>query len=241
MVKIFDATKEYEVASKSNSTLKVPPKQWVGINGNRNHGILPIVNCFNAKRDANDCTSYHFASSNEGEGTSTIVIKIAQWIVEAKSNLNILFIDGNFSNPALHQAFDIPQSPGLIEGLQNKTRLSKVIQRVGGSSAYIITSGDTSRSDHLLFEMTKIPDFINDLRKTFGTIIIDSSPLLSSPIALRWAILSDISFMVVQAGQTHWEAAQKAKDLLNMNKCNIGGVILNQARHYIPEWLYKRL
>jgi Mrp family chromosome partitioning ATPase len=47
--------------------------------------------------------------------------------------------------------------------------------------------------------------------------------------------------LVVRAGVTRWEVALTAKKQLQKVNPRLLGVVLNQRRFYIPEWIYQRI
>jgi Mrp family chromosome partitioning ATPase len=47
--------------------------------------------------------------------------------------------------------------------------------------------------------------------------------------------------LVIKAEATRWEVGQSAKARLENAGANILGVVLNDRRHHIPGWIYKRL
>ena len=46
---------------------------------------------------------------------------------------------------------------------------------------------------------------------------------------------------VVASGKTRRQAAIRAKTELEAAGTKILGIILNQRKHYIPKWIYRRL
>jgi capsular exopolysaccharide synthesis family protein len=240
MGKIHKAMEKYEVISKADTGVEILANRWNRLNGNKESSLMPILNCFNERSIPTTCNAYHFTSTSEGEGTSTVVVNIAQ-LLSRGSNASVLFIDGNLKNPSFQDAFNLPRSPGLTEVLNHRAPLNQGVRKIGGSLVCVLPTGDTNCGKHTTFEMTAVSELMRILRSKFTYIIIDSPPLLTSSIALMWANLADLSFMVIQANRTNWEVAQKAKNLLTRNNRKIGGVILNQVSHPIPNWLYKRL
>lgn len=241
MGKYSDAIQKYEVISKADAEFEILTKRWNRFNGNRENSLMPILNCISDQCIPNGCKTYHFASTSEGEGTSMVVVNIAQLLSRGNTNSNVLFIDGNLNNPVFQNAFNLPNSPGLTEVLNRRAPLNEVVRKIDDSLVCVLPSGEANFGKHSVFEMSAVSNLMRILKNKFSYIIIDSPPLLSSSIALMWAKIADLSFMVIQANRTNWEVALKAKNLLTKNNCEIGGVILNQVRHTIPRWLYKHL
>ena len=183
---------------------------------------------------------YHFASTNTGEGTSTILISLARYLVDINSQKDILLVDANFKRPVFHSAFNVPLTPGLCEVMKNEVSISEALHKFDSSSVHIMPCGNTTGSSFSLDSDT-LKQYIVEFKKKFQFILLDSPPLLASPISAILASIADVSFLVVQGKRTQWEVAHEAKKILEKQNVRIGGVILNRIRYNIPNWLYNRL
>ncbi|BBO68084.1 hypothetical protein DSCA_20140 [Desulfosarcina alkanivorans] len=184
---------------------------------------------------------FHFTSSRKGEGTSTITANLISHIMEKKHLGNVLFIDANLENPVYHTAFGINLKPGLCELLKNEVKHEDVITRVGKSNVHIIPAGFASSIESSNLVQNNLITYINQIRKLYDHILIESSPIFTSSDALAVAVASDTTALVVQAGRTEFEIVEKALQIFRENECNIEGLVLNRVRHVIPKWLYNRI
>jgi len=241
MAKTFEAIQKSKKISTENSGTGSYLRHWNSLNLRGKKNLADILSKICIEQDSNGSRAFHFASTINGEGTSTILINLAHFLIGDSSLNNILFIDGNFENPVFHMAFDLPPSPGLSEILKKEAEFSQAAHRLETSSVYIMTCGNTLIGNHISLESSAILDLVKALRQKFKIIIFDSPPLLSSPISLMWANAADVSFMIIEASRNQWEVARKAQVLLEKNECKIGGVVLNRVQYSIPKWLYKRL
>jgi Mrp family chromosome partitioning ATPase len=241
MAKTYEAIQKSQAISTENSGTGSYLRHWNYLNLRGKKNLADILTKVCIEQDSNGSSAFHFSSALNGEGTSTILINLAHFLIGDSSRNNILFIDGNFENPVFHLAFDLPPCPGLSEILKKEAKLSQAVHRLARSSVYIMTCGDTLFGDHLSLESTAILGLVKALRQKFEIIIFDSPPLLSSSISIEWANAADVSFMIIEANRNQWEVARKAQVLLENNNCKIGGVVLNRVQYSIPSWLYKRL
>jgi Mrp family chromosome partitioning ATPase len=186
-----------------------------------------------------DVSVLHFASSLEGEGTSTIVYNLARFLMGKNSDTKFLLIDANLRHPVLHQSFNLPIGPGLSEVLIKKAQYSEAIHRIGSSNIYVMPVGALPESSKI--EQNIFFEFMSILRTQYQKILLDSPPLLASPDSITLAKISDITFLVIQSHMIKWQVAERAKLRLQRNDCVIGGVILNRVQRPIPQWIYKRL
>lgn len=241
MAKTYEAIQKSQEISTENSVTSSYLRHWnfLSLRGKKN--LADILSKICIEQDSNGSNVFHFASSLNGEGTSTILINLAHFLMDDSSRSNILFIDGNFENPVFHLAFDLSPFPGLSAILKKEANLSQAVHRLESSSVYIMTCGNTLLGNHISLESSAILDLVKALRQNFEIIIFDSPPLLCSSISIEWANAADVSFMIIEANRNQWEVARKAQNLLENNNCKIGGVVLNRVQYSIPGWLYKRL
>ncbi|MBC7906321.1 MAG: hypothetical protein H7Y60_06175 [Rhodospirillaceae bacterium] len=72
-------------------------------------------------------------------------------------------------------------------------------------------------------------------------IILDTPPVLSSPLAQALAPTVDGVILVVEAERTRTEVARAAQQALTMAGATILGVVLNKRRYHVPKRVYERL
>ena len=181
---------------------------------------------------------FHFTSSHEKEGVSSVVAGLAQIMARKELTNRILVIDANVHSPVLHTLFNTPQQPGLKDLLNDIS--SSVIHPIQAGILDIMPCGAGDIDLSITARQEKLITLMTSLRSEYDCIIIDSPPLLTSSEALSFALVSDVTMLVIQAKRTLWEVARKSKMYLEQNGCLVGGVILNRVEHVIPEWIYKR-
>lgn len=241
MAKTFEAMEKFDLHSTEQRGANAHFSQWNFRNLRSKSCLAEIISKMGIESNSGESHTFHFASASDGEGTTTILVNLALFMINNKSPKKILFIDGNLENPIFHIAFNLPPSPGLSETYRKKAILSDALHKIDNSTVYVMPSGNSAISANVGLESHAIVEFVKAIQQKFQVIIFDSPALLSSPLSLIWANAADISFMVIQANRTQWEIAQKAQKLLEKNNCKIGGVVLNQVKYSIPQWLYKRL
>jgi capsular exopolysaccharide synthesis family protein len=184
---------------------------------------------------------FNFVSSREGEGVSTIVNNLVNYMLRRKYANNILLIDANLHNSVLHARFNHTQEKSLEEISYKTYSCSEAIREIKPDNFNLLPSGGPRHNLLPDVEQNIFHKFISDIQSDYDFIFIDSPPLLISTGALSIAVSSSVTFLVTDAHRTRAEVAKKAKQILQENGCTIGGVILNRVKHPIPEWLYKRL
>ena len=184
---------------------------------------------------------FNFVSSQEGEGVSTIVINLVNYMLHREDRSKILLIDANLHHPVLHVGFNHTQKMGLAEVLCETCSCSEAISEIKPNNFYLMPSGNPRRNSLTDAGQNIFHKVISEIKSEYDCIFVDSSPLLTSADALSVAVSSDVTFLITDTHQTHAEVAKKAKQFLQENNCAIGGVILNWVKHPIPGWLYRNI
>lgn len=176
-------------------------------------------------------------SSNRGEGKTVTATGMA-YSLASHANAMVLLVDGNFTNPVVHEHFGVPRLPGLSEYLTTEIGLEEVVCGTDDPRIMILPNG----SSHLtLFDITRTQAFVKRLaalKGKFDYVIWDGSAVFSSSDASIVASLFDGVLLVVECEHTRWEVVQDAKERLLKAGGKILGVALNRRRYYIPKAIY---
>ena len=92
-----------------------------------------------------------------------------------------------------------------------------------------------------LFESIYFDNFLKRMRDTFDYVIIDSPPVNAYAESLVIAKKVDGIILVLESGKSRKQVAIRAKQQIDESGALLIGVILNRRKHYIPEWIYRRL
>ena len=180
-----------------------------------------------------------FTSVTDGEESATVVSKFG--LVLAASGEQVLLVDAHVREPILHHIFKIDQAPGTTELLSGRRSLTEVMHRFSLNGLNIIPGGTPITDSFSLQDLGEI-DSALDVMKAFADWVIFSCPPVNTyndAAALAGMVHGVV--LVIKAETTRWEVAQSAKARLENAGANILGVVLNDRRHHIPGWIYKRL
>ena len=249
MSKTFEALMKAEAEKQQQDNgLKSPdrglyPKQYPP---KKLNGISTVVEeYYRMKLRIEAATGYKtikalvFSSSQQSEGTSTVVMSFAKVI--ASTGESVLLIDANLRSPSLHQAFNLEQNRGLSDLLQGKSSLIDVIKKTRIPNLSVITCGATSSNPFSLFDSEAITAIIASIKEQAGWVLFDAPPLNSYNDAISLAMKTDGVVLVVEAEKTRWEVAQKVRRQLDEGGIRILGAVLNKRQMRIPGWAYKML
>jgi len=179
-------------------------------------------------------------SSVPTEGKTFITSNLAQAIVR-QPDRRALIIDGDLRRPRLHMPFDAPLAPGLSDYLKGEAEETAVIQQGqdGNGNLCLIPGGGEVSNPSELLSNGRLKKLLDRLTPVFDWIFVDSPPCVPVADASILADLCDGVLLVVRAGSTPFEVAQRARQELQTK--NVIGVVLNsvdQASMYGSHYYY---
>jgi non-specific protein-tyrosine kinase len=175
-----------------------------------------------------------------GSGVSTTSVGLATALTK-DSRLRVLLMDANFRTPGLHKVFKTECTPGLYDLINMENGNSVRFKKVGPGELYLLSSGVNCAAENGYFECRRFDRIVQSARKSFHYVIMDSAPVSRFPDAQAICARVDGVILVIEAGITRLQVAQRAKKELEDAGGRIFGVVLTKRKRYIPEWIYKRL
>ena len=174
------------------------------------------------------------------EGKSFIASNLAVGFAKFR-NQRVLLIDGDMRRGRLHTVLGAPQEPGLTDYLANRASLSEVMQRMAHpdsgalksmASLTFIASGHDAENAADLSGNGRFQRLIQAAYDHFDWIIVDSSPVTLVADGVNLGRVCDGVVMVVRAGITKYEVAQRAQQELKAAK--LVGVVINAVEN-VPD------
>jgi Mrp family chromosome partitioning ATPase len=185
------------------------------------------------------------SSALEGEGKTTIAIRLAGVLAgdRALSALGfgageILLLECNQGTPQVAQAFDVAETPGLVQYLAGACQLDEAIKRTHIPSLSVLPSGGLAPG-FPTYIRTRMQDLLDVARERFALTIIDLPAVLNSTDTRVLAGLSDQLLLVVRAASTPSRFVTRTLDELGAT--SVLGIVLNDYRRDLPEWLDRRI
>ena len=162
-------------------------------------------------------------SSGPGEGKSSTACNLA--MAFAQGGKNVLIIDCDLRKPTVHKKFKVFNKVGLSNCLLNGMDPHKVVIKYR-DNLHVLTSGTIPPNPAEMVASDKMKKFLENVKKEYDYIIIDSPPLLPVTDAQILSTEADGTVLVVAAGESHKDACIKAKDLLQKVDATILGVVM---------------
>ena len=192
-------------------------------------------------KQKNDSMVFNLAGCRGGEGVSTVIMNLANYLVTYAGDAKALLVDANFGNPVLHHALDKSLGRGLSDVLQGASSWSETVSSTGYDNLHFLSAGESCPQMEGNLEAGKLGSMMTEIRGMYDYVLIDSPALLASSDAVTLSVVSDATFLVIQSLSTPKEVAERARALLEDNECLIGGALLNRVKQVIPGWMYRLL
>ena len=171
-------------------------------------------------------------SSIPSEGKTFVTNNLAQAIVR-QPDRRALIIDADLRCSRLHVPLGAPSSPGLTDYLRGEVDEMAIIQHGLEGNLCFIPGGNQVTNPSELLTNGRLRVLLDRVAPVFDWVILDSAPLLPVADSSFLADLVDGVLLVVRAGQTPSDTAQRACQELQGR--NVVGVVLNAVG---PEHAY---
>lgn len=166
-------------------------------------------------------------SSLRSEGKSTTALNLAA--AYAQEGRNTLLIDADLRNPVLHSVFGTANRVGLAQVLADGTPVEACTMPSGIDRLTLLASGSSPYNPSELLASRRMDKLLEDFRRNYEAVIIDTPSLLEVTDAQLIASKCDGILLVIRAGKVKQSAAIKAKELLMHVNANVLGFVLNGA------------
>jgi tyrosine-protein kinase Etk/Wzc len=162
-----------------------------------------------------------------GEGKSFTAANLAITLAQQKSKT--LLIDADLRRGVLHNNFSSPKKPGLTNYLTGVVPLEGILNETYVPNLSLITCGSLIPNPSELLGSIKMKRFIEGISKRFDFTVFDTPPLIAATDAVVLGTIVDGVTLVIRAGKTGREEAQRKLELFNNVQAKIVGIILNGA------------
>jgi polysaccharide biosynthesis transport protein len=178
-----------------------------------------------------------FTGANQRAGVSTTASNLALTLAWDLLDQRILLVDANLANPAVNHAFGLPGEPGLLNYLDKKMDLHKVVHPTLLPNLDMIPVGQAATQVLSPFDLLNFSTFLEEAGTRYNFVVIDSAPILRSSNSLTISSKVDGVILVAEANHTHYESISNIERQLEGN-ANLLGIVLNKRRFVIPKMLY---
>lgn len=171
-----------------------------------------------------EVTTILVAAVDDTPDKSQAVANLA--VVMAQAGDRVILVDGDLRRPQQHEIFGLGNQAGLSSWLQSAD--APPLQSTGVERLQVLPAGPITGNPVGLLGAKRIGEQLARLRTLADYILVDAPPVLAVTDAALWASQVDGVILLVHAGSTRRDAAQRARTVLEGVQAKVlGAVLLN--------------
>jgi capsular exopolysaccharide synthesis family protein len=148
-------------------------------------------------------------------------------VVMAQAGDRVIVVDGDLRRPQQHEIFGLPNNKGLANWLTESG--APPLQKTGIDNLQVLTAGPVAANPVALLSAKRLSEALAELSGLADYVLCDAPPVLAVTDAALWASKVDGVVLVINAGATKRDQAQRAKAVLEKVQARIVGAILLNA------------
>jgi capsular exopolysaccharide synthesis family protein len=151
-------------------------------------------------------------------------------VVLAQAGKRVIIVDADLRKPRQHRIFKVRNTSGLTTYLTGRIGLMEILQATSLPNLYLITSGPVPPNPVELLGSEKMAAMLDELKKIFEYILLDTPPILAVSDTLVMGPSLDGAILVIRGGKTSRDAVRSAREMLDKHKIKCPGVIINNVQ-----------
>lgn len=162
------------------------------------------------------------------EGKSLALANLA--VVMAQGGRRTILVDCDLRRPRQHEIFGVAAAPGFSDWVQGaREGEPAALSATGVDGLWLLPAGAPAANPADLLTSRRVEALVAHLKTRADIVLFDAPPLLTvSDAALLGANLEG-ALLVVQAGHTRRDHAQRAKEMLEKIHVRVVGAVLTNA------------
>jgi len=169
-------------------------------------------------------------SAGPEEGKSTTLANLA--VTMAQTGKKVILADCDLRRPSQHEIFGLRNDRGVTSMMVMSAAMeTPPFQSIAAvPDLLILTSGPTPPNPSEILGSQRMTEIIEALKKRADMVLFDAPPIIAVTDAAVLAAKLDGVLLVVNAGKTKRDHAQKAKALLEKVNARLVGAVLNNVK-----------
>lgn len=202
--------------------------------------LLALYRRIEAILDGNGARVVSIASMGSVRESFTYTHQLAL-IVARQFRLRVLILCTAGSGASQHLLRDANAHRGWEDAAFRDKPLAESIHRLDDSPIHVSQLNACASTLPALAGSPRIANFMTRVRKRYDLILIDSRPISDGMDATLLSCLADGTVLIVDAGTYRWQVVRSAVEHIQSQQGTLLGIVLNKRRHYIPNFIYRRL
>ncbi|HEY9003094.1 MAG TPA: polysaccharide biosynthesis tyrosine autokinase [Mucilaginibacter sp.] len=160
-----------------------------------------------------------------GEGKSFIAVNLSSTL--SLIDKKIVLVAADLRRSRLHKTFHVSNDKGLSNYLANQCELEDIVIENIQPNLDIIVSGPVPPNPSELLHSSRMKTLMNDLKKKYDIIMVDTAPIGLVSDAIPLIRMSDINIFVIRSGKSKFYAATVPQRIANEYHLDNTVIILN--------------
>ena len=178
------------------------------------------------KKQTGEGTVIVMTSACPEDGKTTVAVNLA--LMFAFSDAKVVLVDADIRKGRISRFFHRKSSPGLADYLSGQISLADITHKYKeNENLSYITCGTHAPRPYELLESEEMTHFIEELKKQYDYVIIDTPPLLVVSDAIALATQADGTVVVTRYEMSYLNDIGKTLEKLSFAKANVLGVVVN--------------
>jgi protein-tyrosine kinase len=168
-----------------------------------------------------------FTSPRRRDGRSTIASNYA--VVTAFVQRPVLIVDADLRNPGLHEIFDLPREPGLVDVLREELDASQVAHRFSSlGGLQVLTAGSPLPSPGDVSASGAMWALLQQAYEDYEAVVLDSPAVLSAADVSGLASHPETDVVMVVDRSDKRRHVVSALRTLALTEANVLGIVVNR-------------
>jgi polysaccharide biosynthesis transport protein len=160
-----------------------------------------------------------------GEGKTTTLVNVAKLL--AVSGESTVVLDFDLRRAQLHSRLGLNREPGLTDFFVKRLDMTALTHSTTTKNLSALTAGPLPPNPPAILARPDVPACLDELRRHFRWILIDTPPIASVTDALLLARHADMAVLVIQHNKVDKKVVKRSLAALRKVQPNVLGAVLN--------------
>lgn len=164
-------------------------------------------------------------SAEPEDGKSTLASNLALAI--AQSGKKVILVDADLRRPKIHQLFGLRRDIGLADVLTREIEWRNAVAETQVPKLSVLCAGQTPANPAELLATAEFEALLNELRKEYDFVLVDTPPLLAVSDPCVVAAATDALLLVVNISKNRRDAIRRVQETISTHGMKVLGMVAN--------------